>query len=268
MKNPLGKVRLDQLLVDAGLVDSRTKAQAYIRAGEVFVDEARLDKPGTLVAPNASLRISSLNRDVSRGAEKLRSALDLFPIEVEGRVAADLGASTGGFTQVLLERGAARVHAFDVGYGLLHDRIRSDSRVVVHERVNVRNLDGTEIEPVDLVVLDLSFIGLPLVLPAVHRISTCGMNGVALVKPQFEAGRGRVGRGGVVRDAQVLREVLQKHVVDLEFAGFTIRGLTPSRMRGRKGNQEYLSWFQKREGSRTMPFVPDWNALLGEEGTS
>lgn len=262
------KVRLDQLLVDLGLVDSRTKAQAYIRAGEVFVDEQRIDKPGTPVLPDSNIRVATISQDVSRGAEKLRTALDTFPIQVEGLTAADLGSSTGGFTQVLLERGAIRVHAFDVGYGILHERIRTDPRVIVHERVNVRHLNGTETEPVDLVVLDLSFIGIPLVLPAVHRISKEDMNGVALVKPQFEAGRGKVGRGGVIRDVKVLREVLEKHLTDLHAENFVLRGLVPSRLKGKKGNQEYLSWFQKIDGGTTIPFQPDWDLLLGGGGNS
>jgi 23S rRNA (cytidine1920-2'-O)/16S rRNA (cytidine1409-2'-O)-methyltransferase len=247
MAPPAGKIRLDQWLVDQGLVETRTKAQAVIRAGEVVVGEQRIDKPGTLIPPGSQVRITSLHQDVSRGAAKLRGALDCFDFSIEGKLAADLGASTGGFTQVLLERGAKRVETFDVGYGLLHERLRQDPRVVIHDRVNVRHLTGSEMEPAEIVVMDLSFIGLDLVLPAAFRISAPSAEFVALVKPQFEAGRGSVSKGGIVRDEKVLQRVLETHVESLATHGFAAWRIVPSEVKGRKGNQEFFSWFRKAE---------------------
>jgi 23S rRNA (cytidine1920-2'-O)/16S rRNA (cytidine1409-2'-O)-methyltransferase len=256
------KIRLDRLLVDRGLVENGTRAQALIRAGEVLVDERVVDKPGTQVPLDADLRLKKTHQDVSRGAGKLRTALDAFPIPIEGRLAADLGASTGGFTQVLLERGAARVHAFDVGYGLLHERLRTDPRVEVHDRINVRHLEGSEMPPAELVAMDLSFIGLELILPAALRISRSDADFIALVKPQFEAGPERVGKGGVVRDKKVLRAILKEHLALLSTHGLVCWGLVPSEVKGKKGNQEFLSWFRGIQPHGLPPETIDLDRIL------
>lgn len=241
-----GKVRLDLLLLERGLVESRAKAQACIAAGQVFHGTERLLKSGQLVSHDLEVRLALPNQDVSRGAGKLRGALKHFGFSVDGRVAADLGASTGGFTQVLLELGSQRVHVVDVGYGLLHERLRTDPRVLLHERTNARYLTEYDLEPIDIVVMDLSFIGLNLILPAVLRITHSGSDCVALIKPQFEAGRGQVGKGGVVRDPETIQRVLSEHRQHLEDTGFECLDIIPSEIKGRKGNQEYLSWFKKK----------------------
>lgn len=242
---PHRRLRIDQLLVDRGLCESRTKAQALILAGEVVVDDHRIDKPGQPVDPEANIRLKTDSQDVSRGAGKLRSALAHFEAPIEGRIAADLGASTGGFTQVLLEQGAREVHAFDVGVGLLHDRLRRDPRVIVHDRTNVRHLEGNEMPPAGVVVMDLSFIGLELVLPAALRIAAPDCDFIALVKPQFEAGRESVGKGGIVRDEKVIRGVLDRHIEVLREHGCRSQALVPSEIKGKKGNQEFFSWFRR-----------------------
>ncbi|MCA9427170.1 MAG: TlyA family RNA methyltransferase [Candidatus Omnitrophica bacterium] len=253
MNEPKKRVRLDQLLVEKGMAESRTKAQALIQAGEVVVSDHRIDKPGHQVDPDSEIRLKHENQDVSRGAGKLRTALTHFKFSISGRVAADLGASTGGFTQVLLEQGAKEVHAFDVGYGLLHDRLRKDPRVIVHDRTNVRHLEGTEMPPADVVTMDLSFIGLELVLPAALRIASPECDFVALVKPQFEAGREAVGKGGIVRDKKTIRNVLEQHLAILGDYECTCFNLVPSEIKGKRGNQEFLSWFGR--GSKEIePF--------------
>lgn len=260
---PSERQRLDKLLVDLGLAETRTKAEALIRAGEVLVSEQRVDKPGTLVSPGTPIRVVTPSNDVSRGAGKLRTALKNFQFAVAGRICADLGASTGGFTQVLLEEGAAHVHAFDVGYGLLHERLRTDPRVTVHDRINVRHLNGDEMEPAGIVVMDLSFIGLELIFPAVRRISAPDADCVALIKPQFEAGKGQVGKGGIVRDPKVLAKVLETHLIELEQNGFSCWGLVPSEVKGKKGNQEFLSWFRKIEHYGKSGFeLPDLQSSI------
>jgi len=249
-------------LVDLGLTESRNRAQSLIRAGEVLVNDCRIDKPGTMVPVDANLRISSGSSDVSRGAEKLRSALLQFNILIEGRTTADLGASTGGFTQVLLEKGATCVHAFDVGYGQLHERLRTDPRVVVHDRTNVRYLSGSEIDRVDVVVMDLSFIGLELVLPSALAIAAVDADFVALVKPQFEAGKELVGKGGVVRDEASLYSVLDKHLSTLKENGCACWALVASILKGKKGNQEFLSWFRRVEDYGKPEIEPDISKVV------
>ena len=240
---PAHKIRLDQLLVQRGICESRTKARALIQAGEVIVSDHRIDKPGQQVGPDEVIRLKNEDHDVSRGAKKLRAALPHFQVSIKGKIAADLGASTGGFTQVLLEQGAKEVHAFDVGYGLLHERLRKDPRVVVHDRTNVRYLEGTEMPPAEVVVLDLSFIGIDRVLEAARRIAGESCDYIALVKPQFEAGKDSVGKGGIIRDPKVLRTVLERHLEILHEQGWVCYGLIPSEIKGKKGNQEFLSWF-------------------------
>ncbi len=239
------KIRIDHLLVSRGLAESRTKAQALVMAGAVVVGEARVDKPGALVDPDAPVRLkedAAPQKYVSRGALKLEGALATFPaLDPRGRVCADLGASTGGFTDVLLQRGAAKVYAVDVGYGQLHTRIRSHPRVVVRERENARALTAESLgERVDLVTADVSFISLRLVLPAVKAILKPGGEAVLLVKPQFEVGKGEVGKGGVVRDDAKRRAALEAVEEAARALGFEVLGRTESPIEGPKGNREWL----------------------------
>jgi 23S rRNA (cytidine1920-2'-O)/16S rRNA (cytidine1409-2'-O)-methyltransferase len=243
--------RLDQALVERGLAESRTQAQALILAGDVLVDGLPATRAGTAVAEGRELTLKAKPRFVSRGAEKLEHALSVFALDVRGLVAADFGASAGGFTDALLQRGAARVYAIDVGYGQLADRLRADERVVVMDRVNVRNLTALP-ELVDLVTIDVSFIGLRLVLPAAHRVLAPGGTVVALVKPQFEAGREHVGRGGVVREPAVHRRVLQEFHSAAAISGFGVTGLTASPLRGPAGNIEFLAQLGPGQPSLAM----------------
>ena len=199
------KVRLDALLTDKGLFESRAKAQRAIMAGEVLVNEQKIDKPGTGVDPDSTLRLlGSKLKYVSRGGLKLEKALEIFPLQLQGKVMADLGASTGGFTDCALQNGAAKVYALDVGYGQLAWQLRNDARVVNMERTNVRFLEQDSLpEQMDVVTIDVAFISLTLVLPAARKILKDGGVLVALIKPQFEAGRDKIGKHGVVKDAAV-----------------------------------------------------------------
>ncbi len=239
--------RLDQLLVERGLVETRSRAQALVMAGQVRVgegDAARHDlKSGDLVDRTAAVAVAGGREWVSRGAHKLIAALDAFAIDPAGLVAVDVGASTGGFTDVLLERGAVRVYAVDVGYGQLAEKLRQDPRVVSMERVNARTLaQDTLPEPVDLAVVDVSFISLGLVLGPVHSALRGGRGPiVALVKPQFEAGRADA-RGGVVRDPDVHRRVLAETVERAAAQGLGTRDVIASPIRGPEGNREFLAW--------------------------
>ena len=239
---PVPKERLDVLLVQAGLAPTRARAQALVLAGQVVVGEARVDKPGTRVAVDASLRLKGeVLPYVSRGGLKLQHALANFGLEVRGAVAADIGASTGGFTDCLLQAGAVRVHAVDVGYGQLHATLRADARVVVHERTNARHLRPDALgERVDVLVVDVSFISLSLVLPAVLPLLRPGGHLVALVKPQFEVGREKVGKGGVVRDEAARRDAVARIGRTAESLGLGILGVTDSPLLGPAGNREAL----------------------------
>ena len=236
-----GRRRLDVLLVERGLAATREKAQALILAGAVLVAGRPAHKAAEPVDPDAEVVVRAADGFASRGGTKLEHALDRFDLPVDGLVWLDAGASTGGFTDCLLRRGASRVYAVDVGRGQLDWRLRNDPRVVVRERTNIRYLEGLP-EPVDAGVADLSFISLRLALPAIARLARPGAPIVALVKPQFEAGRGQVGRGGVVRDPAVWRRVL------LELWGWAVehrltpRGLVASPIRGPAGNVEFLLW--------------------------
>ena len=237
------KRRADQLLVDQGLAESRTKAQALILAGLVSCGKRRVDKPGEQLAPDAALALKGRDHPwVSRGGVKLAYALDRFGITVEGSVALDIGASTGGFTDVLLARGVRRVHAVDVGHGQLAWKLRQDPRVVVHERLNARNLTRADIaEPIDLITCDASFIGLATVLPAPLALAAEQAQLVALVKPQFEAGRAHIGKGGVVRDPEVHREVCERTAAWVAAQpGWSVVGLIESPILGPEGNREFL----------------------------
>jgi 23S rRNA (cytidine1920-2'-O)/16S rRNA (cytidine1409-2'-O)-methyltransferase len=237
------KVRADLLVQQRGLAESRSKAQALILAGEVIAGDHRVEKPGQLIDPGSPLRLRSGEplRYVSRGGFKLERALDHFSLLPAGLVCCDLGASTGGFTDVLLQRGAARVHAVDVGYGQLHARLRADPRVVVHEKVNARALTREILgEPVSAAVADLSFISLKLVLPALISVLRPPAFCVLLVKPQFEAGRAEVGKGGVVRDAEVHGRVVSEVLGTLETLGVAVIGSVESPLLGPAGNKEFL----------------------------
>ena len=242
MAPSLAKLRLDRLLVERGLADSGAKAQALVLAGRVFRGEVRLDKPGALLAADAPLTVRAVEEHVSRGAHKLIAGLDAFAIDPAGLVCLDVGASTGGFTDVLLRREAQRVYAVDVGYGQLDARLRGDDRVVVLERTNARHLTADEVpEPVDLVVCDASFISLRTVLPAPMALAAPDASLVALIKPQFEVGKGRVGKGGVVRDPALHEEVctgIREWVAGLP--GWRVLGVVPSPLLGPAGNREFL----------------------------
>ncbi len=239
----MAKKRLDVLLVERGLAESRTQAQRLIRAGLVRVRGQVADKPGPQVATNVEITLQARPRFVSRGGEKLKAALARFGLDVTGAVAADVGASTGGFTDCLLQHGACRVYAIDVGYGQLAWRLRNDPRVVVMERTNARYLESLP-EPVDLVTVDVAFISLGLILPAAVRWLNPDGQVVALIKPQFEAGRREVGKGGVVRDPKVHRRVLERVVSIAAELGLGLCGLMPSPLRGPAGNVEFLGWWE------------------------
>ncbi len=237
------KRRLDALLVERGLAESRARAQALVLAGLVWSEGKRLDKPGTGVAADLPLELRGREHPwVSRGGIKLAHALEHFAIDVTDAVALDIGASTGGFTDVLLARGARRVYAVDVGHGQLAWKLRQDPRVTVLERRNARHLTRAEIpEPPDLVTCDASFISLKLVLPAALDLAAPEARLVALIKPQFEVGKGRVGKGGVVRDPALHREVCAEITAWLEARpGWRVLGLTESPIRGPEGNVEFL----------------------------
>ena len=237
------RLRIDQLLVDRGLAESRARAQALVLAGAVFVGERRMDKPGTAVSADTEVVVRGRAHPwVSRGGLKLVHALDHFTLDVTGRVAIDVGASTGGFTDVLLARGAARVYAVDVGHGQLAWSIRQNPAVVVLERTNARHLTSAQIpQPVDLVVCDASFIGLRTVLPASLQLTAPGALAIALIKPQFEVGKDQVGKGGVVRDPALHAEVCDTIVAWWSgLAGWSVLGVTPSPITGPDGNREFL----------------------------
>lgn len=242
------KKRLDLLLVEKGLAATRERAKALIMAGAVTVGGEVIDKAGTAVEEDAPLAVASGPRYVSRGGNKLERALEAFGLDVEGMVALDIGASTGGFTDCLLQHGASRVYAVDVGYGQLDWRLRSDPRVVVMERTNARYLASLP-EPVDLATMDASFISLRLLIPPVARLLKDGGQIVALVKPQFEAGRGQVGKGGVVRDPMVHRSVLEGLAQWGDQEGYGMRKVVASPVRGPAGNVEFLALMEPGQQS-------------------
>lgn len=237
------KVRLDELLVGRGLAETRSQAQRLIGAGEVWIGEQLGQKPGQLVPEDAPLRVAEGLRYVSRGGLKLAAALDTFGVAPAGWVCADIGASTGGFTDCLLQRGAVRVYAVDVGYGQLAWSLRQDPRVVAIERANIRYLAGLP-EPVVLATVDVSFIGLGLVLPAIARLLAPGGQIIALIKPQFEVGKGQVGKGGVVREAHLHRQAILGVLAAATPLGLTPAGLIRSPITGPAGNVEFLTWLR------------------------
>jgi 23S rRNA (cytidine1920-2'-O)/16S rRNA (cytidine1409-2'-O)-methyltransferase len=241
------RVRLDQLLVERGLAPSRERAVRLVMAGNVLVDDRPATKPGTRVPGDAALRLRRPPAAyVSRGGEKLAGALDAFGIDPAGLRVVDVGASTGGFTDCVLQRGARQVVAVDVGYGQLAWSLRQDPRVVVHERVNARTLPADfVVPPADLALVDVSFISLRLVLPAVMRLVRPGAAIVALVKPQFEVGPDRVGSGGVVRDPALRAEAVAGIRAAAETMGLLVRGEADSVLAGPKGNREVFLWCER-----------------------
>lgn len=238
----VSKQRLDEVLVKRHFVPTREQAQRMILAGLVKVDGMRVDKRAKLVEVQAAIELDEqVPPFVSRGGEKLLAALEAFPIHVPGSVAMDIGASTGGFTDCLLQQGARRVYAVDVGYGQLDWSLRTDERVVVLERCNIRHLDPAAVpEPIDVVVIDVSFISLRLVLPGVVKFLAPEATVIALIKPQFEVGLKQVGRGGVVRDDELRQEAAQRIQVMAERVGFECIGTLDSPVQGKKGNREIL----------------------------
>lgn len=236
--------RLDKLLVERGLVESRERGQALILAGEVLVNGQRVDKPGKRVPVDAKIEVRSRLPYVSRGGFKLAAMLDHLGLDVRGWTCMDVGASTGGFTDVLLQRGARRVYAIDVGYGQLAWKLRQDPRVVVMERTNIRHVHALP-EPMDLATVDVSFIGLRLVLPNVIRLVKDEGWIIALIKPQFEAGPDRVGKGGIVRDPEVHRDVLKAVLGFAREQGLGLQALIVSPILGAEGNVEFLAAWRK-----------------------
>jgi 23S rRNA (cytidine1920-2'-O)/16S rRNA (cytidine1409-2'-O)-methyltransferase len=243
------KGRADVLLVERGLAESRTRAQALIMAGQVMSGSRRVDKPGALLPGDAPLQVKGPDHPwVSRGGLKLAAGLKHFQIDPTGRVCLDLGASTGGFTDVLLSGGAAKVYAVDVGHGQLAWKLRQDPRVIVLERTNARNLTAAQVpDPIDLIVCDASFIGLDVILPASLALAAPGAQLIALIKPQFEVGKGQVGKGGVVRDPALHQAVCARIEAWLDgLADWTVLGLTESPITGPQGNKEFLIAARRR----------------------
>ena len=265
------KMRLDLLLVERGLEESRQRAQAVIMSGVVYVDGRKADKPGMAVPAAATVEVRGDKLPyVSRGGLKLEKAMEAFPIHLEGAVCADIGASTGGFTDCMLQNGAAKVYAVDVGRGQLAWKLRSDPRVVCLERTNARYLSREQVpEELSFASVDVSFISLKLILPPLAALLAEGGQAVSLVKPQFEAGREKVGKKGVVRDPAVHLEVLERYLDHAAEAGLTVRGLTYSPIRGPEGNIEYLGFLQKGGGAAAFDLkalVEESHQVLKEHG--
>lgn len=257
------KERLDVLLVNRGLAETRSKAQAIIMSGEVYVGGQKADKPGMSYEDTVEIEVRGHACPyVSRGGLKLEKALRDFGVDPTGYVCSDSGASTGGFTDCLLQQGAAKVFAIDVGYGQLAWKIRQDPRVVCMERTNIRYVTPEDLgEPLDLSVVDVSFISLKIVLPAIQKLLKPTGQVLCLIKPQFEAGKEKVGKKGVVRDAAVHQEVLEHFVALASELGFTIRNLTYSPVKGPEGNIEFLGHLSMEAGEER---VPDLAALVAE----
>ena len=249
------KKRLDVELVDRGLVQSRERAKVVIMEGLVYVNGQKSDKAGTPVKEDDRIEVRGETlRYVSRGGKKLEKAMQVFPVVLEGCTCMDIGASTGGFTDCMLQNGAVKVYAVDVGYGQLAWSLRTDERVVNLERTNIRYITEEKVpQPVDFISVDVSFISLTLVLPVAHRLLKDGAQMVCLVKPQFEAGKDKVGKKGVVRDPQIHREVIRKVIDCAAELGFWVRGLDFSPIKGPEGNIEYLLFLQKPQQDALPP---------------
>ena len=246
----MAKKRLDVAMPEQGLAESRQQAQAVIMAGQVYVNGQKVDKAGAPVKEEDKIEVRGKQlRYVSRGGLKLEKAMSCWPISLQGAVCADIGASTGGFTDCMLQNGAAKVYAVDVGYNQLDWRLRTHPQVVCMERTNARYLTAEQIpQPLDFFSVDVSFISLNLILPALRPLMRAGGEGVCLVKPQFEAGREKVGKKGVVRDPQVHLEVLEHFLVHAANAGFSVKDITFSPIKGPEGNIEYLGYLYAGEG--------------------
>ncbi len=251
------RARIDRLLVDRGLVASRERARRLVMSGEVWVAEQRVDKPGALIRVDAPLEVRGTDIPfVSRGGLKLDGAFSHWEIDARGLVAVDIGASTGGFTDCLLQRGARHVFAIDVGYGQFAWKLRQDPRVTLFERANIRGSDAARLpQPVDLAVIDVSFISLRLVLPTAIRLVRPGGTIVALVKPQFEVGKGEVGKGGVVRDPEQQRAAVDAIRAVGASLGLSCGGDYPSPIVGPKGNQEFFLYFTRGAGAAPNPIA-------------
>lgn len=249
-------------MVEQGLAPTRQKAQALVMAGRVQVDGVRISKPGMALKAGATILTDAVSDDVGRGALKLRPILTTFGINAAGRVALDVGASTGGFTQVLLEAGAARVHAVDVGRGQLHERLRTDRRVVIHDRVNARALSPDVVgETIGIATIDVSFISLTRILPGVATVLGPRADVVALVKPQFEVGRGEVGRGGLVKDPGKHRAAVLGVARRAQEMGYAVVAAAPSPLTGSEGNREFFLHLVRTE---KPPRAEDVTALVDE----
>lgn len=256
MKN---KKRLDVLLTDLGYAETRSKAQAIIMSGLVYVDGQKADKPGISYEETVQLEVrGAVCPYVSRGGLKLEKAMQTFPLTLDGKVCADIGASTGGFTDCMLQNGATKVYAVDVGYGQLDWKLRGDPRVVCMERTNARYLTHEQIpEELDFASVDVSFISLRLILPALDGLLSPEGEAVCLVKPQFEAGREKVGKKGVVRDPAVHLEVLEAFLEHAKESNFTVLGITYSPIRGPEGNIEYLGYLRHGQGTPGVFSLPE-----------
>jgi 23S rRNA (cytidine1920-2'-O)/16S rRNA (cytidine1409-2'-O)-methyltransferase len=243
------RLRLDQLLVEKGLFASREQARRAVMAGNVSIGDRIAVKPSQLLEPDAAITLKPVQKYVGRGALKLESALDQFNVYVRGKIALDIGASTGGFTDCLLQRGAAKIYAVDVGYGQLDWKLRNNPRVIVLEKINARFLSREHIpELVDLCVIDVSFISLTLILPSAFELLSANGVILALIKPQFELQRADVGSGGIVRDSDLHQKAQEKIVAFVTNLGHVMTGIVPSAVKGMDGNQEFFACLQKRLG--------------------
>ncbi len=252
------KKRLDILLVDLELAPSREQAQKFIRAGWVQVNQQVIDKPGTEVKEDAAILVKERSPYVSRGGEKLAGALSKFAVDLRDRICFDGGISTGGFTDCMLKQGAAKVYGIDVGYGQVAWEIRSDERVVLRERTNLRHLTAEDLYALDdiipdFAVLDLSFISLTKILPALWHLLRSPRETLLLVKPQFEAGKGQVGKNGIVREPKIRTEAIANVLATAQDLGWQFQGLTPSPIQGRTGNYEYWLWLSDQSTEVTTP---------------
>jgi 23S rRNA (cytidine1920-2'-O)/16S rRNA (cytidine1409-2'-O)-methyltransferase len=251
------KSRLDVLLMERGLAESRAKAHALVMAGQVRVNDQVVLKPATAIDPKSTLTVDAGPRYVSRGGEKLEGALTTFALDVTGLVCADVGSSTGGFTDCLLQHGAAKVYAIDVGKGILHWKLRNYSRVVVMEETNARHVESLP-EPISFVTVDASFISLKILLPVIQKWELQDANIVALIKPQFEAGKKDVSRGdGVIRDPEIHKQVLLDVLSYAKSVGFGLRGLVRSTLLGPKGNVEFLLWMDLKPNEASVEEMID-----------
>lgn len=252
------KIRLDSRIFDLGLTDSREKAKAFIMAGQVYVNGMKASKAGLTVTEKDTIEVRGTSEFVSRGGHKLKKAMSSFPISLKDKICMDVGASTGGFTDCMLQNGASKVYSIDVGYGQLAWKLRSDDRVVNLERTNIRYVtDETVPDKIDFFSVDVSFISLTLVLPAVIKLLSENGEGVCLIKPQFEAGREKVGKKGVVRDKTVHNEVIEKIRSFATETGFSVLGLDYSPIKGPEGNIEYLIHIGLNKDNNTEISVDD-----------